>query len=108
MDKVEFLEKYVFVGLTNLNDGFDSVKIKYFSESEFKIVLRRVEHFKIGIFGIEPWRDGEFFGVTTFEDHFSQPDNPEWYWKAFENFVKMKENLQYAASYKVPEELLKN
>lgn len=99
---------FVFEGLTNLNDGFDSGKIKYFSEPEFRIVLQRVEQLKIGILGIEPWQDGEYFGVSTYEDHFSQPNNPEWYWKAFENFVEMKENLQYAASYKVSKELLKN
>jgi hypothetical protein len=94
-----FLDEHVFKGLTNLNDGFDSEKIKYFSESEFKIVLERVEKLSIKIFGIEPWKNGEYFGVFTCEDYYKQPDNPEWYWKAFKRFVDMNEELQYSASY---------
>ncbi|MEM7333150.1 MAG: hypothetical protein AAF490_13755 [Chloroflexota bacterium] len=61
MTKYDFLDKYMIVGLTNLNDGFDAKIIKYFSEKEFKIVLARVEKYGLGIYGIEPWLNGTFF-----------------------------------------------
>ena len=35
----EFLEKYVFYDLENLNDGFDSPLIKYFSKADFEKIL---------------------------------------------------------------------
>jgi hypothetical protein len=48
----EFLEAQVFAGLKNLNTGFDSPTIWYFTKEDFEIVLNRVENFGIGIFGI--------------------------------------------------------
>ena len=60
--KGAYLDKHVFYGLTNLNDGFDAMSIKYFSETDFKIVLDRVKEFGIGITGIEPWKEREWVG----------------------------------------------
>ncbi|AYN05591.1 hypothetical protein [Flavobacterium sp. 140616W15] len=104
MDKLDYLIEHVFVGLENLNDGFDSESIYYFSEDDFEIVLDRIEKLGIEILGIEPWKNGEFYDVLN-------PDNfnfdLEWYRKAFIKFKESGENLQYAASYKIPTNLLK-
>ena len=105
--KGAYLDKHVFYGLTNLNDGFDAMSIKYFSETDFKIVLDRVKEFGIGITGIEPWKDGEFYDVTIYDIVTDNPANPEWYLKAFEDFKKDDKNLQYAASYSVSDKQLK-
>jgi len=105
--KGAYLDKHVFYGLTNLNDGFDAMSIKYFSETDFKIVLDRVKEFGIGITGIEPWKDGEFYDVMIYEMVTDNPADPEWYLKAFEDFKKDDKNLQYAASYSVSDKQLK-
>lgn len=97
-----YLEKYVFYGLTNLNTGYDVPSIRYFSEEDFALVLQRVEELQLGIHGIEPWLDGEYFDVETSED----PKNPTWYWGCFERFKHLNLNLHYAASYFVPDEIL--
>lgn len=102
LTKDEFLDKHIFYGLKNLNDGFDSELIKYFSESDFSILLKRIEENKIGLLGIEPWFNGEFYNVLTYEDYSTIPTDPEWYWKAFEEFKKDRKQLQYAATYFVP------
>jgi hypothetical protein len=106
MDEQEYLDKNIFQGLKNLNDGFDAVSIKYFSQTDFEIVLARIEKFGLGITGIEPWKDGEFFDVAVYEDFTINPSNPNWYKKAFKGFVELNEDLQYAATYYVPKELL--
>tara|TARA_B110000977_G_C10833369_1_gene399003 strand:- start:51 stop:473 length:423 start_codon:yes stop_codon:yes gene_type:complete len=98
-----YLDKNVFYGLTNLNDGFDAKSIKYFSETDFKIVLDRVKKLGIGIAGIEPWKDGEFYDVVVYELITDNPANPEWYLKAFEDFKKVEKNLQYSATFLVLE-----
>lgn len=103
MDKVSFLIKNVFIGLENLNDGFDSESIYYFSENDFEIVLDRVEKFGIEILGIEPWKNGEFYDVMVSEDFKS---DSKWYRKAFLKFKESTETLQYSASYKIPYTLL--
>jgi len=105
MNKHEYLEKFVFKDLTNLNDGFDAEGIKYFSEEDFKIILSRIEKLKIGVVGIEPWLDGNFYDVKCFEDYGAgfAPDSPEWFWHAFEGFKKENRNLMYAATYYIPE-----
>ena len=34
-----YCDKHLFYGLTNLNDGFDIISIKYFSEKDFEVVF---------------------------------------------------------------------
>jgi hypothetical protein len=103
----KYLDKYVFYGLRNLNDGFDAESVKYFSEDDFQIVLQRVKKLEIGILGIEPWKNGEFYDVVTYEALSNNPVDPTWYLKVFEDFKATGDTLQYAASYYVPEDLLK-
>jgi len=106
MDKEAYLKKFIFEGLTNLNDGFDSERIKYFSQQDFEIILNRVEDYGLGIYAIEPWKDGEFYDVITWEDNSDHPANPSWYKYAFIEFTKKDGNLMYSASYYIPEKLL--
>ena len=102
----EYLEKHIFCGLTDLNTGFDVPTIRYFSREDFEILMDRVEAAGIGIYGIEPWIDGEFYDVWTCEEFSSEPTNPEWYRTAFDDFATRGVSLQYAASYYVPVRLL--
>ncbi|NRD23493.1 hypothetical protein HNV10_09600 [Winogradskyella litoriviva] len=106
MEQSEFLEKNVFTGLTNINDGFDSENIYYFSEADFEIVLQRAEHFGLSIYGIEPWLNGEMFDVLSHDSFRKKATDPKWYNKAFSEFKKRQEGLAYAASYKVSKKLL--
>ncbi|MEO8532821.1 MAG: hypothetical protein ABI441_03690 [Flavobacterium sp.] len=103
--KLHVLNEKVFHGLKNLNDGFDSESIKYFSESEFEIVLDRIENLKIGITGIEPWLNGEFFDVMVAEDFNLLATDSKWYRKAFLEFKERNNELLYAASYDIPENM---
>jgi hypothetical protein len=106
--KQNYLDKHVFYGLLDLNNGFDAPGIKYFSESDFAIVLNRVKALRLGIYGIEPWKDGEFYDVTVNQRGDESCTDPSWYIPAFESFKKSGEKLQYAASYYIPEDLLKS
>lgn len=101
----EYLKTNVFNGLENLNDGFDSESIYYFSESDFEIVLDRVEENGIAVFGIEPWLNGDFYDVLNFEDYKTRANDPKWYRKAFAEFKNRRKNLMYSASYQVPKKL---
>lgn len=101
----EYLKDNVFNGLQNLNDGFDLKSIYYFSESDFEIVLDRVEKNGIAIFGIEPWLNGDFYDVSNFEDYKTRANDPKWYRKAFSEFKNREKNLMYSASYQVPKKL---
>lgn len=102
-EKIEYLKANVFVGLKNMNDGFDTDSIYYFSQSDFEIIINRIEKLGIGIMGIEPWLNGEFYGVKVAEDYEAVPTDSKWYRKAFAEFKNENENLLYAASYKIPE-----
>ncbi len=104
--KMEYLKSNIFNGLKNLNDGFDSESIHYFSESDFEIVLDRVEKNGLGIFGIEPWLNRNFYDVVSFENFNTVSTDPKWYRKAFSEFKKSEKELMYAASYEVPKKLL--
>ncbi|RKN78521.1 hypothetical protein [Ulvibacterium marinum] len=100
--KNDFLDEHIFVGLKNLNDGFDTESIKYFSESDFRIVLERVEKFGLGIYGIEPWQNGTYYDVYGFEDYAKTPTDSRWYNTAFDDFIASGEELLYTATYHMP------
>ena len=103
-EKLEYLKANIFIGLKNMNDGFDNESIYYFTESDFEIVLDRVEKLGIGIMGIEPWLNGEFYDVKVAEDYGGIPSDPKWYRSAYTEFKEIKEkSLLYSASYKLPE-----
>ncbi len=110
MDKKQneqkFLEHYVFQGLKNLNNGFDSKCIYYFSKEDFEIVLNRVEFFKIGILGVEPWPDGSYRTTLLVNDSEYQADDPQWYRAAFKQLLDMGITSHFSASYFVPDQLL--
>ncbi len=106
MKQTEFLEKNIFTDLKNLNDGFDEETIQYFSESDFEIVLQRVEHFGIGIYGIKPWGNGESYEVASHESFKKKATDSRWYKKAFLTFKSRQSGLSYSATYKVSNKLL--
>jgi len=105
-EKKQFLKQHIFYGLENRNDGFDSPNIFYFTESDFEIVLNRIESLKCGIYGIEPWKNGEMYDVLGPEDYgFSNPTDTRWYWTAFLKLKATNEPLLYAATYCLPDEM---
>ena len=101
--KRRFLEDKIFHGLRNLNDGFDTLSISYFSEEDFAVVLDRAAQFNLGIYGIEPWLNGKFYDVLTYKDFEKEPTDESWYRLAFEQFKSLNQELQYAASYYIPD-----
>lgn len=103
--KNEFLNQNIFIGLQNLNDGFDAKGILYFSEIDFEEVLNRIKKYSLGIYGIEPWKNGEYFDVLGYEDFTNDPTDSTWYFKAFESFKETQQNLQYAATYYFPKSI---
>lgn len=106
MEQIEFLEKNVFNGLKKLNDGFEGEAVPFFSESDFEILLDRAEYFGIGIYGIEPWHNGELYDVITHENLKKKATDPRWYKKAFQTFRSRQPGLSYSATYKVSGKLL--
>ena len=105
LKKLKYLEDFIFKGLENKNDGFDAETIYYFSESDFEIVLNRVEKKGIAIYGIEPWLNGNFYDVLSYEDYKTVPNDPKWYRKAFSEFKKREKHLIYSGSYQIPKEV---
>ena len=64
-DTNTFLRKHVFVGLTDLNTGFDSSLIPHFSPEDFGKVTDRCECLNIQIYGIEIFANKiEFLGCV--------------------------------------------
>ncbi len=106
MEQTEFLEKNVFTDLKNLNEGDDKEIVQYFSETDFEVVLQRVEHFGIGVYGIESWLNGEVSAVATHEEFKKKATDPKWYKKAFLTSKSRESGLLYSATYKVSNKLL--
>ncbi len=42
------------------------------------MVLGRVKSLGLGIMGIEPWKDGSYYGVETYERYTSDPIDSKW------------------------------
>jgi hypothetical protein len=48
-----YLQKWVFIGLKDLNTGFDSPLIRHFSAEDFFTVIDRCERLNVEIIGME-------------------------------------------------------
>jgi hypothetical protein len=106
MEQAEFLEKNIFQDLKNLNDGFDAETTLHFSESDFEIILQRIEHLGIGVYKIEPWHNGKLYEMAGHENFKKKATDPRWYKKAFLTFKSRQTGLSYSATYKVSSKLL--
>ncbi|MEP0266853.1 hypothetical protein [Dokdonia sp.] len=106
MEQAEFLEKNIFTDLKNLNNGLDKESLHYFSESDFEIVLQRVEHFGIGVYQIESRLDKISNAVAKHEEFKKKATDPRWYKRAFLTSKKRQPGLSYSATYKVSNKLL--
>ena len=106
MEQTAFLEKKVFTDLKNLNDGFDKESMQHFSETDFEIVLQRVEHFGIGVYKIEAWLDGVFHAIAEHTDLNKKATDVRWCKKILLTFKTRQSGLSFAATYKVSPKLL--
>ncbi|MCK0132517.1 hypothetical protein MWU59_13490 [Flavobacteriaceae bacterium F08102] len=106
MKQSEFLEKNVFNDLENQNNGFDKENSHHFSQSDFNLVLERVEHYGIGIYELITWRNGTFYAVANHVETKKKATDPQWYQKAFLTFKTAQPGLTYAAKFKVSNKLL--
>ena len=108
MSKNEFLRTRIFCGLLNSTTDLHASTICYFSEEDFAVVLDRIEHYRCGIYGIEPYLNNEYFDTEVFETNGGDPCDPKWYRGAFDSFRNYRSGLEYSATYYVPEELLES
>lgn len=106
MEQTEFLEKNVFTDLKNLNADFDKDTRYHFTESDFEIVLKRIEHFGIGVYKIDAWLDGKLYDTSSHEDFRKKATDPKWHKKAYHSFKNRQDGLSYSATYKVSNKLL--
>lgn len=105
-DELYFLDQHIFYDLNDMNDGFDVESIRYFSKRDFEKVLERAKFFGLEIYGIEPWPNREFGGVRDHGEYKMKADDPKWYRRAFESFVKEGIEDYFSASYSVPNRIL--
>ena len=104
--ELKWKAKFLFAGLRNLNDGFDAPSVHYFSAADFQIVLDRVEALGVGIYGIEPWLEKQYYDTAVAENYGLSPFDPAWYRSAFASFCRTRKDLMYAASFAIPENVI--
>ena len=102
--KLTYLDDNIFCDLENLNNGFDSLSISYFSPEDFMVVMERCKEKQIGIYGIESWLkdDKVYYSVKNFEDWKTYPHDSKWYYDAFNQLLASGKDLMFSASYYIP------
>lgn len=106
MEQTEFLDKNVFLDLTNLNEGEDKDTVHHFSEEDFEKILDKAEHYGMGIYQIESRLSGEVKALVSHEDLKKKATDPKWYKKTFLTSKMGTPGLVYSATYKVSKKLL--
>lgn len=106
MEQADFLDSHIFSNLKSTTNGIKTNPIYFFTEDDFEVVLERIEHFGISIYTIEPFLDGQSYGVQTNEDLKKKATDARWYRKAFSTYKHKQAGMVYSATYKVPSKLL--
>ena len=101
--KMKFIKQRIEFGLKDYNTGFDVASISYFSLKDFYKILERCKQMDIGVFGIEPWPNGEFGDVKTKEDYNTHSKDETWWYAAIDSMVEAGIDHNYSCSYDVPE-----
>lgn len=100
----EFLDKFIFYDLENLNDGFDHPSIKFFNEYDFEFVMDRAEDYNLTILGIECWVQKQYKTVKYMEDYEGMRN---WHRQGYKDLRKEGYRCYFAATYDIPEPLLR-
>lgn len=84
-------------------DGVGAQKGIFPNEKQFEIILDRSAFFGTGFYGIEPERHGEYFDCDVYECYKTVPTDPRWFLEAFDKFKGKAPNLNYSATYHIPD-----
>lgn len=98
--KHRYLNKHIFYGLQK-NPDIENSSMVSFDESDFSIVLERVQANSIGIYGIEVSLNDKYYDIKTYEQYNSYPKDIKWFTAAFTRFKELNLDLRYSASYYV-------
>ena len=104
--KHQFMDEVVFVGLKNLNTGFDSPGIQHFSPTDFGEVINRCERLKVSPIGIEIFTTaGGFVDCEIRPEDVSPGGVYNWARQVVENYQEMSE-ITMTFTFDVPDSLL--
>jgi hypothetical protein len=104
-----FLQEVIYVGLKDLNTGFDSPLIGHFSPEDFLIVIHRCEALHVRMIGIEvfttdvepPWK------VGLLEVEISPEDGYDWPRRLVQEY-QGRSDISFCASFDVPDPVPKS
>lgn len=106
MTEQAFLEKHIYKGLSNLNEGQTENPIFRFSEKDFALFLERAAYYGLRVYTIETFLDDQVHGAANHEDFRKKATDAAWYEKAFATFRLTQVGLTYSATCKVSVKLL--
>ena len=101
-----FMDQGIFVGLKNLNTGFDAQGIHHFSPADFGEVINRCEPLHIIPIGIEVFTtDGGFIEVVFALDDGSPEEDSDWARRLVQRYKEFAD-ITMSATFRVPDSLL--
>jgi hypothetical protein len=102
----QFMDEVVFVGLKNLNTGFDAPGIQHFSPADFGEVIRRCEPLHVRPIGIEVFTtDGGFVDCQICPEDISMAEVYNWAQQLVETYQGAPD-ITMTATFDVPDSLL--
>jgi hypothetical protein len=103
-----FMEEVVYVGLENINTGFDALGIFHFTPADFGSVIDRCEHLHVHPNGIEVFTtDGGFIECVFAMDDGSPEDGYDWARRLVQKYQDTPE-ISMSATFNVPDSVLKS
>jgi hypothetical protein len=98
-----FMDQVIFVGLKNLNTGFDAQGIHHFSPADFGEVINRCEPLHIIPIGIEVFTtDGGFIEVVFALDDGSPEEDSDWARRLVQRYKEFAD-ITMSATFRVPD-----
>jgi hypothetical protein len=99
----KFEREVLFVGLTDLNTGFDSDQIGHFSPIDFGVVIDRCAAMKVRINGIEVSRVSPG-GIQCMDIEICPGDDYDWARKLVRKYADRK-YITFCATFSLPDSL---
>jgi hypothetical protein len=104
--KHQFMDQVVFVGLKNLNTGFDAPGIHHFSPADFSDAIRRCKPLHVTPIGIEIFTtDGGFIDCEICSENISTEEVYSWAQRLVQTYQGTPD-ITMSATFDVPDFLL--
>ncbi len=97
-----YASKYLQQGLPTARQYLNDSGMRFYHADHFDVILKRVQEQRVGINGMEVWKNGEYYDVRVFEPVWGNDEyDSTWYMAAYRELRIPESAYMYMCTFKL-------